>query len=121
MSSEDFMFLVLFAGSMAIALDYGRAGKFLFDIARSAGNDGRPQPLIRGMGWMLFTTVSFNWFWIIILIISSAVTIPPLLIAAAYALLVSAAIVGRWRWWRQITPAVKNGHRNEAVPPDETP
>lgn len=116
MTSEDFLFLVLLVGSIVIALDYGRAGKYLLDIARDGERAGRPQPFIRGIGWLLFTNIGFNWFWIVVLIVNSVVTVPPLAIAAAYAAVVAAAIIGRRRWWRQITPAVANGHKSEEFP-----
>lgn len=116
MTSEDFLFFTLLMGSIAIALDYGGAGRYLLNVARNNRAGGQPQPFVNGLGWMLFTTVGFNWFWIVVLIVNSVVAIPPLVIAFAYVILVVAAIAGRWRWWRQITPAVKNGHKPEEFP-----
>lgn len=116
MTNEGFLFFTLLMGSIAIGLDYGIAGKYLLDIARDGRRAGKPQPFIKGLGWLLFTTIGFNWFWIVVLIANSFVAVPPLVIAVAYALLVTAAITGRWRWWRQIIPAVKNGHKSEEFP-----
>lgn len=119
MTSEGMLFFILLMGSIAIALDYGAAGKYLLDIARDGERAGQRRPFIRGLGWLLFTTVGFNWFWIIILIINSFARVPPLVIAVAYALLVLAAIAGRRRWWREIKPAVRGPQTVQEVPPDE--
>lgn len=116
MTSDGFLFFILLMGSIAIALDYGVAGKYLLDIARDGRRGGKPQPFINGLGWLLFTTIGFNWFWIVVLIANSFVAVPPLVIALAYTLLVVAAIAGRWRWWRQISPVVKSDPQTEEFP-----
>lgn len=121
MSVDMTLFLIT---SLLVVADFGASGLLLYNLSRRAKEAERP--FIAGIAWLLLTVAAFNLFWIILVALGPILEFSenPLRRHIATALIIGidiAAIIGRWRWWRQIIPAVKNGRpTTEEVPPDES-
>lgn len=117
MNMDAILFLLT---SLLVVADFGFAGLVLFRLSRRAKVAERP--FISGIAWLMVTVAAFNLFWIILVAIGPVLELSenPIRQHIATALIVGidiAAVIGRWRWWRQIiVPAVRDGQHKEEFP-----